>query len=191
MAIIDDMQGKFGTTMDRLDDRCSTTDNNYGYDGPRSFTNEKIIHKEARTQPDHIGTATGARQRSRRLRFVDEVPASSLKPADPESRPPPRKVVTSITYRPYTTAEEKSMLYYTTQEFTYFALEDCYSQREMRNKSCHGHPSCNSLKKGLLSLSWEDCMVHYYEDEYKDEYVEEETTRGTLHKVETCRKLQL
>jgi len=59
--------------------------------------------------------------RRRRVRFIDQVQGGDI--------------VTSTTVRPRTTPEEKSLLYYTSKEFRYFAYEGYCEQVEMLEKS--------------------------------------------------------
>lgn len=74
----------------------------------------------------------------------------------------PNKLVTSTTYRPSTTPEEKSNLYYTPQDYEFFALEEHYYQMDMMDAARHHEQSFRLHSKEVFS--WEDCIV--YENVY-------------------------
>lgn len=105
-------------------------------------------HQSTVKQPPHAisrrqhhrndSTSSGAARCRRVVSFIDEVPAGIS----------PRDLVTSTTFRPTTTAEDKSLLHYTSKDYTLFAFEDHYYQAGMIQKYLS------------VGLSWEDCMIH-------------------------------
>eukprot|EP00584_Thalassiosira_punctigera_P011404 CAMPEP_0172565024 /NCGR_PEP_ID=MMETSP1067-20121228/106649_1 /TAXON_ID=265564 ORGANISM="Thalassiosira punctigera, Strain Tpunct2005C2" /NCGR_SAMPLE_ID=MMETSP1067 /ASSEMBLY_ACC=CAM_ASM_000444 /LENGTH=139 /DNA_ID=CAMNT_0013355829 /DNA_START=21 /DNA_END=437 /DNA_ORIENTATION=- len=88
------------------------------------------------------------RARRKRVCFIDEAGSSP-------QRQHRRGLVTSTAYRPPTTSEERRTLYYTSQDYALFALEDHYHQLEMIQRS------------RTKVFSWEDFVV--YESRYDDE----------------------
>mmetsp|Transcript_20390 Transcript_20390/g.33062 ORF Transcript_20390/g.33062 Transcript_20390/m.33062 type:complete len:167 (+) Transcript_20390:144-644(+) len=133
-----------------------------------SSEDESMIHQDPET--DIVEAA--ATRCSRRVCFIDTVSISG-----PIRQ---RELVTRTAYRPSTTAEEKHLLYYSSQDYAFFALEDYYYKIEKTR-----HQSCRAPKV----LGWEDCMV--YEGDYEDELCAEEETTRTLRKVKTYHELQL
>lgn len=165
MTSVEGTHETFAGAMHYLDEYHNSDS---GDDTSISSEDESIIHQDAQT--DIVEAA--ATRRSRRVCFIDTV-----------SIPGPirqRELVTRTAYRPSTTAEEKHLLYYSSQDYAFFALEDYYYKIEKTS-----HQSCRAPKV----LGWEDCMV--YEGDYEDELCTEEETTRTLRKVKTCHELQL
>mmetsp|Transcript_31214 Transcript_31214/g.54239 ORF Transcript_31214/g.54239 Transcript_31214/m.54239 type:complete len:166 (+) Transcript_31214:195-692(+) len=165
MTLIDGMQGTLGVLKGSFGGPPTTGSGNIG---SRSFVDEATVQKLCR---QHRNNDVGATIHRCRVCFIDEVFGLT-----------PQGLVTSTTFRPPTTAKEKSLLYYTSQDYDLFALEkyeDYYWQVEMIQ--------CQS--KGF---GWEDCMV--YEGDYGHQIHNEEKCGGrisTLHRVKTCHELQL
>mmetsp|Transcript_34232 Transcript_34232/g.55904 ORF Transcript_34232/g.55904 Transcript_34232/m.55904 type:complete len:172 (-) Transcript_34232:68-583(-) len=158
MTLIDGMQGTLGVLKGSFGGPPTTGSGNVG---SRSFVNKDkaAFQNNGEFFRQLRNNDVGATTRHRRVCFIDEV-----------SRLTPQGLVTSTAFRPPTTAKEKSLLYYTSQEYAFFALEDYYWQVEMIQ--------CQS--KGF---GWEDCMV--YEGDYGHQIHNEEETGGgsRLHKV--------
>mmetsp|Transcript_34126 Transcript_34126/g.71848 ORF Transcript_34126/g.71848 Transcript_34126/m.71848 type:complete len:189 (+) Transcript_34126:248-814(+) len=111
----------------------------------------------------------------RRVCFIDE--ALGL---------PEHDVVTRTSYRPLTTAEEKSHLYYTPQDYAFFELEEYHHQLEMTHNSYPSEP--------WKLLSWEDCIMYddidsYHCDSDDDEHAHEEG--NAMHKVKSLHDLHI
>ena len=123
------------------------------------------------------------RARRRRVCFIDEILGQSSHK---------NNLVTRIAYRPSTPAEDKYLLYYTSRDYDFFALEEYYQQREEMTMKV---PKYSSPEEKVFS--WEDCMVYEdgcYDDE-GDSTMEEDSAgvgeEGTLmHKVKTLHDLQ-
>ena len=149
---MDGMQGTFGVLK-----RSSSTGS--GNNGSRSSIDQTTVQNNGELCGQHKNYDVGATARHRRVCFIDEVLGLT-----------PQELVTSTAFRPPTTAEEKSLLYYISQDYALFAHEDYHWQVEMIQ--------CQS--KGF---GWEDCMV--YEGDYGHQIHNEEETGGgsTLHKV--------
>mmetsp|Transcript_31213 Transcript_31213/g.54236 ORF Transcript_31213/g.54236 Transcript_31213/m.54236 type:complete len:171 (+) Transcript_31213:195-707(+) len=170
MTLIDGMQGTLGVLKGSFGGPPTTGSGNVG---SRSFVNKDkaAFQNNGEFFRQLRNNDVGATTRHRRVCFIDEV-----------SRLTPQGLVTSTAFRPPTTAKEKSLLYYTSQDYDLFALEkyeDYYWQVEMIQ--------CQS--KGF---GWEDCMV--YEGDYGHQIHNEEKCGGrisTLHRVKTCHELQL
>ena len=155
------MQRTFGVSKGSFGGPTTTGSGNVG---SRSFVDEATVQKICR---QHRNNYVGATARRRRVCFIDEV-----------SRLTPQGLVTSTAFRPPTTAKEKSLLYYTSQEYAFFALEDYYWQVDMIQ--------CQS--KGF---GWEDCMVCEgdYGHDIHNENEEKCGGRITLHKMKMCHEL--
>ena len=136
MTSIDSMQGTFGVSKGSFGGPTTTGSGNVGSRSSIDKDKAAILNNgELCRQPRNNDDDVGATTRRRRVCFIDEVFGLT-----------PQELVTSTAFRTPTTAEEKSLLYYTSQEYAFFALEDYYWQVDMIQ--------CQS--KGF---GWEDCMV--------------------------------
>ena len=111
----------------------------------------------------------------RRVRFVDESSTSGPLPSN-------SGLVTRTAFRPSTTLEEKSLLYYNSRDHEFFALEDYHRKMEVRTRSC---------RRSTKRWGWEDFMVRegdYCEDE--ELCTSEEEDKGKLRRVKTLHELQ-
>lgn len=164
MAIIDDTRRASGSAKtSSVGDPVGCS----GYSISSSIDQATIQSGGIRRQPQN---KTSGMARHRRVCFIDEVLGL-----------PPHHLVTSTTFRPTTTIEEKSILYYNSMDYAFFALEDYYFEVEVMQK-------CQS--KGL---SWEDCLVYDGDFGHDNEFLNEEKTHegGMIRKVKTLHDLQL
>ena len=101
-----------------ISDECSSSSVPYLTASTSSLSSSTIQSEDSSCQQPHKNTSQGRR---RRVRFIDQVQGGDI--------------VTSTTVRPRTAPEEKSLLYYTSKEFRYFAYEGYCEKVEMLEKS--------------------------------------------------------
>ena len=101
-----------------ISDECSSSSVPYLTASTSSLSSTIQSEDSSCQQASHKNTSQGRR---RRVRFIDQVQGGDI--------------VTSTTVRPRTAPEEKSLLYYTSKEFRYFAYEGYCEKVEMLEKS--------------------------------------------------------
>mmetsp|Transcript_4750 Transcript_4750/g.7917 ORF Transcript_4750/g.7917 Transcript_4750/m.7917 type:complete len:155 (+) Transcript_4750:246-710(+) len=122
-------------------------------------------------QNDQATVQSGLGGPPRRVCFIDEIDTS-----------PRRDIVTSILFHPSTTAEEKKKLYYTFQDYEFFAMEEEYEREFVRFKRSESQ-----------IFGWEDFVVYDGDnvDEISFEKEEAMCEGGTMPRVKTLQDLLL
>ena len=104
-------------------------------------TAKRLFHANGLCPPPSTSTKRTIRHNCQRVTFIDQVH-------------PSYPLVTQVSYRPYTRPEDKPLLYYNSQDYAYFALEDYYEKLERNAVQVAIVVSPASRK----TFGWEDYM---------------------------------
>eukprot|EP01083_Nonionella_stella_P097868 275163_1 len=130
----------------RQDTMIDGSSSSHDHDGPRSSIikphcrwlttstgneNENFYISSAIIRDEQARSHRRQRQQQlqRRVRFVDEVAISGVVPSSKSKR---SSLITSTKYRPRTRLQDKHKLYYDSQDYAFFALEDYYAQLQFK-----------------------------------------------------------